>query len=318
MPRRANNPIVITPTGSNRAFHPDGELAVARAAKAGNHLQILSSVATTTIEDTIAARDAPVWFQLYPTQRWEIGEALVQRAQQAGCPVIVVTLDVVSPLKWETLARLRRIDTRQCGTCHSSNGYLAGKPNFDGIDLRGITGITAPNLTWDFITRLRASIKAKIVLKGILTREDAKLAADNGIDGIIVSNHGGRVVHSGYATIEVLSEVVEAVGSRIPVLVGRGTDVIKALAMGAVCIGRPYLWGLGPSVSLVSSASLKSFETRRALPCSRLVRRQSASYAGYCAESLTQMHLDLTDEESFVLLNLLTETVENDRHPLST
>ena len=156
-----------------------------------------------------------------------------QRAQHAGCPVIVVTLDVVSPLKWETLARLRRIDTRQCGT-----------------DLRGVTGITAPNLTWDFITRLRASIKAKIVLKGILTREDTKLAADNGIDGIIVSNHGGRVIDSGRATIEVLPEIIEAVGGRMPVLVDsgfrRGTDIIKALALGAqaVCIGRPYLWGL--------------------------------------------------------------------------
>src|SRR5215472_6061192 len=160
-----DNPIIIAPTGSNRAFHADGELAVARGAKAGNHLQILSSVATTSIEDTIAARDASVWFQLYPTQRWEIGEALAERAQQAGCPVRVVTLDVVSPPKWETLARLRRIDTRQCGTCHSGNGYLARKPNFDRIDLHGVTGITASNLTWDFITRLRAASIAKILLK---------------------------------------------------------------------------------------------------------------------------------------------------------
>jgi 4-hydroxymandelate oxidase len=110
----------------------------------------------------------------------------------------------VSPLNWETFARLRRVDTRQCGTCHGRNDYLARKPNFDGIDLHGVTGITAGNLTWDFITRLRAGISAKVVLKGILTREDAKLATDSGIDGIIVFNHGGRVVDSGHATIEVL------------------------------------------------------------------------------------------------------------------
>ena len=106
-------------------------------------------------------------------------------------------------------------------------------------------------MTWDWIKRLRDTIKTKIVLKGILTREDAKLATDNGIDGINVSNHGGRVVDSGRAAIEVLPEIIEAVGGRMTVLIDsgfcRGTDVIKALAIGAqaVCIGRPYLWGLG-------------------------------------------------------------------------
>jgi 4-hydroxymandelate oxidase len=107
------------------------------------------------------------------------------------------------------------------------------------------------NLTWDSIKRLRDNTNTKIVLKGILTHEDATLATDNGIDAIIVSNHGGRVVDSGRATIEILPEIIEVVGGRIPVLVDsgfrRGTDIIKALAMGAqaVCIGRPYLWGLG-------------------------------------------------------------------------
>src|SRR5262249_58988697 len=106
-------------------------------------------------------------------------------------------------------------------------------------------------VTWDWIKCLRDTIKMKIVLKGILTREHAKLAADKGIDGIIVSNHGGRVVDSGRATIEVLPEIIEAVRGRMPVLVDsgfrRGTDTVKALAMGAqaICIGRPYLWCLG-------------------------------------------------------------------------
>jgi 4-hydroxymandelate oxidase len=246
-----DSPIVIAPTGSNRAFHPDGEIAVARAAKVGNHLQILSTVATTSIEDAIAARGAPVWFQLYTTQRWEIAEGLVKRAQAAGAPAIVVTLDVRAPAKWETFVRLRRTDTRECGSCHGAGDYLSRKPNFTGIDLGGVSATVVTNLDWDKIRRLRDMVKVKLVLKGILAFEDAKLAADSGVDAIVVSNHGGRVEDGVSATIDVLPEIVEAVGSRIPVLVDsgfrRGGDIVKALAIGAraVCIGRPYLWGLG-------------------------------------------------------------------------
>ena len=193
-----------------------------------------------------------MWFQLYPTQKWEVAEALVKRAERAGSPVIVVTLDVLATQNWETLFRLRRTDDRQCGTCHgrTMQDYVAHKPNFDGIDLTGVN-FNATNLTWAFVKRLRDTVHAKIVLKGILAYEDAKLAADNGVDGIIVSNHGGRVEDSGRATIDALPEILEVVDGRMPVLVDsgfrRGTDIVKALAMGAqaVCFGRPYLWGLG-------------------------------------------------------------------------
>jgi 4-hydroxymandelate oxidase len=247
-----DSPIVIAPTGSNRAFHPDGEVAVAKAARIGNHLQILSSGATTSIEEAIAARGASVWFQLY-ARGWSISEALLRRAERAGSLVAVVTIDGGTPANWETLARLRRTDKRQCGTCHgtSPQDSFARRPNFGGIDLSDPTSLDIANLTWDVIKRLRDTVRMKIVLKGILTHEDAALAADNGIDGIIVSNHGGRVVDSVSGTIEVLPEIIKAVGGRMPVLVDsgfrRGTDIIKALAMGAqaVCIGRPYLWGLG-------------------------------------------------------------------------
>src|ERR1700704_1436302 len=245
-----DSPIVIAPTGSNRAFHPDAEIAVAKAARAGNHLQILSTVATTSIEDAIAARGAPVWFQLYTTQRWEIAQALAKRAEAAGAPVIAVTLDVRSSAKWETFVRLRRTDTRECGSCHGANDYLSRKPNFSGINLGGVTGTAVTNITWDTIKRLRDTVKTKLVLKGILTHEDAKLAVDAGIDAVIVSNHGGRGEDGGSATIDVLPEIVAAAG-RMPVLVDsgfrRGSDIVKALAIGAraVCIGRPYLWGLG-------------------------------------------------------------------------
>jgi 4-hydroxymandelate oxidase len=245
-----DSPIVIAPTGSNRAFHADGEVAVAKAAKAGNHLQILSTVATTSIEDAIAARGAPVWFQLYTTQRWEIAQALAKRAEAAGAPVIAVTLDVRSQAKWETFVRLRRTDTRDCGSCHGGNDYLSRKPNFSGINLGGVSGTAVTNITWDTVKRLRDTVKTKLALKGILTHEDAKLAAEAGVDAIIVSNHGGRVEDGVGSTIEALPEIIAAAG-RMPVLVDsgfrRGSDIVKALAIGAnaVCIGRPYLWGLG-------------------------------------------------------------------------
>ena len=268
-----DSPIVIAPTSSNRAFHPDAETAVAKAARAGNHLQILSTVATTSIEDAIAARGAPVWFQLYTTQRWEIAEALVRRAEAAGAPAIAVTLDVRSSAKWETFVRLRRTDTRDCGSCHGVNDYLSRKPNFAGIDLGGVSSTIVTNLNWDMIKRLRDTVKVKLVLKGILAFEDAKLAADAGIDAIVVSNHGGRVEDGVSATIDVLPEIVQAVGGRMPILVDsgfrRGSDIVKALAIGAqaVCIGRPYLWGLGafgqPGVERV--LAILRLETRNAM-----------------------------------------------------
>jgi 4-hydroxymandelate oxidase len=268
-----DSPIVIAPAGSNRAFHPDAEIAVAKAARLGNHLQMLSTVATTSIEDAIDARGGPVWFQLYTTQRWQVAEGLVRRAEAAGAPAIVVTLDVRSPQKWETFVRLRRTDTRDCGSCHGLNDYLSRKPNFTGIDLGGMSSTIVTNLTWDLIKRLRDTVKVKLVLKGILAFEDAKLAADAGIDAIVVSNHGGRVEDGVSATIDVLPEIVQAVDGRMPILVDsgfrRGSDIVKALAMGAqaVCIGRPYLWGLGafgqPGVERV--LAILRAETRNAM-----------------------------------------------------
>src|ERR1700687_3317705 len=268
-----DSPIVIAPAGSNRAFHADGEIAVAKAAKAGNHLQILSTVATTSIEDAIAARGAPVWFQLYTTQRWEVTEGLVRRAEAAGAPVIAVTLDVRSPAKWETFVRLRRTDTREGGRWHALNTYLSRKPNFTGIDLGGVSSTVVTNLTWDLIKRLRDTVKVKLVLKGILAHEDAKLATEAGIDAIVVSNHGGRVEDGVSATIDVLPEIVDAVGGRMPILIDsgfrRGSDIVEAVAIGAraVWICRPYLWGLGafgqPGVERV--LAILRAETRNAM-----------------------------------------------------
>jgi 4-hydroxymandelate oxidase len=247
-----DSPIFICPTSSNKAFHPDGEIAVAKAAQKGNHLQMLSTVATASIEDAIAARGAPVWYQLYPTAKWEIAVALAQRAERAGSPAIVITTDVLASQNWETLGRLRRVDSRVCGECHGPTfeDFVRRKPNFDGIDLSGAR-FNATNFTWESVRRLRDAVKTKLVLKGIVAREDARLAVDNGLDAIVLSNHGGRNDDTGRSTIEALPGIVEEVGGRIPVLIDsgfrRGTDIVKALALGAtaVGVGRPGLWGLG-------------------------------------------------------------------------
>ncbi len=250
---RWETPIVIAPAGSQQAFHPEGELAVANAARTRNHLQILSTVTTTSVEDVAAARGAPVWYQLYPTSDWSVTQALLRRAEGAGSPVVVLTVDLPAAGDRETQERYARIDARDCSACHDQTlfqGALRRKPMFDGLDLSNITGLFAPGLTWDFVRRLKDDTDMRVVLKGIVTREDAARCLQYGADGIIVSNHGGRAEESGRATIESLPEVLEAVDGRIPVLVDggirRGNDILKALAVGAdaVGIGRPYLWGL--------------------------------------------------------------------------
>jgi isopentenyl diphosphate isomerase/L-lactate dehydrogenase-like FMN-dependent dehydrogenase len=176
---------------------------------------------------------------------------MLKRAERAGCPVVAVTLDTPNGRNTETQTRYRRIDTRQCENCHTGpNGGGAQKPIFEGIDMKGV-GLTSPSLTWDFVKRLKDATTMKVVLKGIETREDAQLCVEHGVDGIMVSNHGGRSHSSARATIDCLPEVVQGVGGRMPVIVDggfrRGTDIYKALALGAtaVGIGRPYLWGVG-------------------------------------------------------------------------
>jgi isopentenyl diphosphate isomerase/L-lactate dehydrogenase-like FMN-dependent dehydrogenase len=247
------SPIFICPTGGNKAYHPEGEMAVARAAKAGGHLEMLATPASTSIEDAIAARGAPVWYQLYASPSWDIAQQLVKRAEKAGAPVVVVTVDRVGGRNQEPFLRMRRKDARNCEGCHPKDlqGSVKRKPAYDGVDLSGVRNLQSANMSWDFVKKLRDTTKMKVVLKGILTAEDAELAVKYGVDGIVVSNHGGRGEDSGRATIDVLPEVTGAVKGRILVLVDggfrRGTDVCKALAMGAdACgVGRPYLWGLG-------------------------------------------------------------------------
>jgi isopentenyl diphosphate isomerase/L-lactate dehydrogenase-like FMN-dependent dehydrogenase len=248
-----NSPIFISPTGGHKGYHPDGEGAVARAAKIGNHGMILSTQATTSIEDVIAERGQPIWYQLYATNKWEVAQHHIKRAEAAGAIAVAVTVDRNGGRNQETLFRMRRTDTRDCKGCHASasgGGNSDRKPMFDGVDMSGLPNTQSSAMTWDTIKRFRDITKMKMVLKGILTWEDAKIAAENGIDAIIVSNHGGRSEDGGPSTIEQLPEILGVAGT-MPVLIDsgfrRGSDIVKALSMGAkaVCVGRPYLWGLG-------------------------------------------------------------------------
>jgi 4-hydroxymandelate oxidase len=242
-------PIFLCPVGGQRMFHPDGEIAVARAARAKKTTQILSTATSTAVEDVAHALGSPLWYQLYMPNRWEGTEKLVRRVEEAGCPVVAWTVDELQGRNMETAERFRRLDTRDCVSCHAT--ARGGRAPADMPMFKGIPGGMNPaTASWDYVDRLKKLTKMKLLLKGLDTREDARLAREHGVDGIIVSNHGGRSTETGRSTIEALGEVVDAAGSQIPVLVDggfrHGTDVYKALALGArgVGIGRPYVWGL--------------------------------------------------------------------------
>jgi len=246
------SPIVLCPVSSQKAFHPEGEVASARAAKRRGHLQILSNVSSTGVEDVSRARGEPVWQQLYPTMSWPVAKGVMARAEAAGCPAIVLTVDLPGTVGVRnTLERAIRRDTRDCAACHE-NPDIAGRtpPMYDGLTIPS-SGFSQASLTWEFIDRMRNATDMKILVKGIVTAEDAELCIEYGVDGIIVSNHGGRADDSGIGAIESLAEVAGAVRGRTTILmdsgVRRGTDIVKALALGAdaVAVGRPYVWGLG-------------------------------------------------------------------------
>ncbi|RPH97725.1 MAG: alpha-hydroxy-acid oxidizing protein [Lysobacterales bacterium] len=245
------SPIAIAPVGSQNAFHADGELAMARAAGTRDALQILSNVSTRSIEDVIAARGAPVWFQLYPTSDWSVTEKMLRRAERAGAEVVVLTVDLNSGSNRVMLGQYIRADDRDCSACHSTHpdAWLERKPMYDGTGAT-TAGFDTPGMTWAFLERLKGATTMKVVVKGIVTADDARNCLNYGADAVYVSNHGGRAEASGRGAIESLPEVAAAIGERVPLLVDsgfrRGTDIFKALALGAdaVCLGRACIWGL--------------------------------------------------------------------------
>lgn len=248
--RKWPTPIVIAPVGSQKAFHADGEVAVAKAAKSRNHLQLLSTVTSTAIEEVAEAREDPLWFQLYTMGGWEGVRSRLRRAEAAGCPVVVLTVDLSGGTgARHTLRREIRKDTRDCSVCHEGEGIAArtkpmllGSSSGRGEDMQ---------LTWEFLDQLQQETSMKVFVKGIVTAEDAEQCLEHGVDGIIVSNHGGRGDDSGRGAIDSLAEVASAVRGRTTLLmdsgIRRGNDIFKALALGAdaIMVGRPYIWGLG-------------------------------------------------------------------------
>jgi isopentenyl diphosphate isomerase/L-lactate dehydrogenase-like FMN-dependent dehydrogenase len=244
-----DSPIFLCPIGGQKMFHPEGEVAVAKAAGVKNVVQVLSTATSTPVEQVAMARGTPPWYQLYMPSQWQGNEHLVRRVEALGCPVLVWTVDLLGGRNLETAERFRRVDTRDCTACHAS---ARGGRAIDALPMMsGITGgMNPPAANWAYLDRLRKLTRMKLVLKGIETREDARLAREHGVDGVVVSNHGGRATETGRATIDALSEVIDGAGGQIPVFVDggfrRGTDIFKALALGAkaVGIGRPYVWAL--------------------------------------------------------------------------
>jgi isopentenyl diphosphate isomerase/L-lactate dehydrogenase-like FMN-dependent dehydrogenase len=245
--QRWETPLFICPAGGQRAFHRDGELATAKAARAKGHAMILSSVSTYSVEDVAQALGAPPWQQLYMPLKWADTEKIIKRIEDAGCPVLVWTIDLLGGRNTPTQTRFARQDTRNCLACHQGRGGAPiYRPMYDGLDAQ----VNPSDATWATFDRLKSLTRMKVVLKGVDNPEDAQLAVRHGVDGLIVSNHGGRSMETLRASIDCLPEVMAAVKGRVPVLVDggvrHGADIYKALALGArgVGIGRPYLWGL--------------------------------------------------------------------------
>ena len=245
-------PIYLSAVGGQKAFHPEGELATARAAKSTKTTQMLSTVSSCSVEDVTKSLQSAPWYQLYMPVAWDETEKMVRRAEASGCPVLVWTIDLLAGRNTETATRFARLDTRDCMSCHAAPPLSLGPArNRSRPMFAGLSGEMNPRQAdWTYVDRLKKITRMKLVLKGIDNADDARLAYEHGADGVIVSNHGGRSAETGRATIDILREVLDAVAAHIPVFVDggfrRGTDIFKALALGAkaVGIGRPYVWGL--------------------------------------------------------------------------
>jgi 4-hydroxymandelate oxidase len=233
---RVSMPVLVAPMAFHGLAHPEGECETARAAGESGTLMVTSTTSNRSLEEIAAAAGGPLWFQLYTYGGFEISASLVKRAEAAGYRAIVLTVD---------LPRVGRRERDIRNNFNLPSRLFEG--NFAGIDIPDDTFVT---LTWESIAWLRGVTSLPIVIKGILTAEDAQLAAKHGVDGIVVSNHGGRQLDTTLPAIEALPDVVEAVAGRCEVYmdggIRRGTDVLKALALGAraVLLGRPVLWGL--------------------------------------------------------------------------
>ena len=253
-------PVLLAPVGVQSIVHPEAELAVTRAAAAQGIAAILSTAASNTIEDVAAAAgSSPRWYQLYWPRERELAQSFVARAGAAGYEAIVVTLDTWI-LGWRPRdlqnAYLPFLKGEGVANYFSDPVFRAALPgpieeNLEAAIAHWTYQFSNPSVTWEDLAWLREQTDLPIVLKGILHAEDAERAVQTGVDGVIVSNHGGRQVDGSIGALDALQWVREAVGAGFPVLfdsgIRTGSDILKALALGAdaVCLGRPYVWGLG-------------------------------------------------------------------------
>lgn len=235
------HPILLAPTGYHRLLHPDGEIGTARGASAAGSILVVSSFATAAVENIAAATGAPLWFQLYVQPDRGFTRELVRRVEAAGCRALCLTVDTPSIGARDRMAR----------------AGFAVPPEMVEENIRRpgapAPALLDPSLTWKDVEWLRSFARVPVLLKGVLNADDAARGVEAGVAGIIVSNHGARNLDTVPATIQALPRIVDRVEGRIPVLVDggvrRGTDVLKALALGAnaILIGRPYLYGLAVS-----------------------------------------------------------------------
>lgn len=245
-----DSPLFLCPVAALKAYHTQGEAGAARAARRRGVLKIQSHVSSMSYEEIAEARGEPHWFQIYTTPDWNRNKRVIDRVASAGCPTLVWTIDLLGGSNRELARRSLVGEGRESQLCVQCHEHEEGYQRPMRRDSGGPVG-ERPPYTWDWVNRLKDASDMNLVVKGIVTPEDAEMAIEHGADGIYVSNHGGRAVNSLWATIDALPDVVAAVRGRVPVMIDsgvrRGADVFKALALGAdaVGIGRPYVWGLG-------------------------------------------------------------------------
>ncbi|MBI1796668.1 MAG: alpha-hydroxy-acid oxidizing protein [Candidatus Eisenbacteria bacterium] len=287
-------PILVAPTAFHRLAHPDGELATARAAGAAGTIMCVSTVASHPLEAIAAAATGPLWFQLYVYKERALTEQLVRRAEAAGYRALVLTVDTPMLGRRERDARnaFQLPEGITLGN-FAADHPLVARPAPDGghADFQSyIQYFFDGTLTWESIAWLRSITRLPLLVKGVLTAEDARHAVHAGVAGIIVSNHGGRQLDGAVPTLRALPDVADAVGRAVPVLmdggVRRGVDVLKALSLGAdaVLVGRACLWGLAaagePGVRHVLDLLRGELELAMALagtPTLKAVSRSMAS-----------------------------------------
>ena len=271
---RVATPVILSPTGMAGLSWPKGEVAAARGAHDAGTIYTLSTHSSCSIEEVAAGAPGPLWFQLYVWQNRDLTRSFVERARAAGYRALLLTVDVQVISRRErdlrngftvpprvtarnvvdTLRRAGWVRRVLMGQRRLTLANLVGAPGAPRTDIVTLAGVANrqvdPSISWADLAWFRSLWSGPLLLKGVMTAADARRAAEHGIDGLVVSNHGGRQLDGTRATIEALPEIVDAVGNRMEVLldggVRRGADVVRALALGAraVMVGRPYLYGL--------------------------------------------------------------------------